>query len=55
MVEIGPEAQAAQLAALLDRVQADFVQSRGLAEQSRKIRAEAEAYGKLVPVVAAAE
>lgn len=43
MVEIGPDAQAAQLAALLDRVQAAFEQSRHLAVISRKARLGAEA------------
>jgi hypothetical protein len=43
MVEIDPEARDARLAALMERAQTVFEQSRRLVEESRKIRSEAEA------------
>jgi hypothetical protein len=43
MVEIGSETRNAQLAALIERAQTVFEQSRRLVEESRKIRTEAEA------------
>jgi hypothetical protein len=43
MVEIAPEARNARLAALMERAQIAFEHSRRLVEESRKIRAEAEA------------
>jgi hypothetical protein len=43
MVDIGPEARSARLAALMERAQTVFERSHCLVEESRKIRAEAEA------------
>jgi hypothetical protein len=43
MVEIGPEARATRLAALMERAQTVFERTSRLVEESRKIRAEAEA------------
>ena len=49
MVGIDPETRAARLAALTERAQTIFEWSRRLVEESRKIRAEAEAKRLVIP------
>jgi hypothetical protein len=49
MVEIDFEARNARLAVLMERAQAAFERSRCIVEQSRRIRAEAEARHSINP------
>ena len=43
MVDIGPEARSARLAALMERAEKVFERSRRLVKEARKTRSEAEA------------
>jgi hypothetical protein len=49
MVGIDPETRAARLAALTERAQTIFERSRRLVEETRQIRAEAEAKRLVIP------